>query len=151
MAPGILVHVSCPLRTNRGEWVGHIGDCLWLHSLWMQKTVTFASSELSVLSVKKIDGLYTTVETELSRTEYCFQGNTVHPNHDCAFLTCPDFIFHWGCFSPFWGSKVRYHLIIMFNWKYYLENCWKLFLLHERELNKRDAEKTKCKGFKVYF
>ena len=77
--------------------------------------MTFASSEFSVLYVKKIDGLYTIVETELPRTEYGFHGNTVNPNHDCAILICPTFILRWGCFSPFWGSKVRYHLIIMFN------------------------------------
>lgn len=69
--------------------------------------MTFASSELSVLSVKKIDGLCTIVETELPRTEYGFHGNTVNPNHDCAFLICPNFILRWGCFSPFWCSQVR--------------------------------------------
>ena len=70
----------------------------------MQKTMTFASRELSVLSVKKIDGLYTTVETELPRTEYGFHGNTVNPNHDCYF-DMSYFYFVLGLFFPFLGFQ----------------------------------------------
>lgn len=54
--------------------------------------------------MKKIDGLYTTVETELPRTEYGFHGNTVNPNHDCYF-DMSYFYFALGLFFPFLGFQ----------------------------------------------